>query len=87
MPIFEFTTTFALSAQAETDEVALTDTLYDAGCTDALVGLGGLPDKLVLDFCREAATLDAAVETAIADVKRAIPGCTLLEVADANSQC
>lgn len=58
MPIFEFTTTFAIPAGTETEEVALTDTLYDAGCTDALVGLGGLPDKLALDFCREAATLD-----------------------------
>jgi hypothetical protein len=43
--------------------------LYQAGCDDALVAVVG--GKLYLDFDREAASFDAAVQSARRDVERA----------------
>lgn len=52
------------------------DSLYEAGCDDALVGLQrGL---FVLDFSREADTLADAVESACADTRRA--GATIIRI-------
>lgn len=45
------------------------DTLYDAGCQDALVAV--VNDTLYLDFDREAATYDDAVRSARRDVEKA----------------
>ncbi len=45
------------------------DRLFDAGCNDALVAVVG--GKLYLDFDRDAASFDAAVQSAQRDVERA----------------
>lgn len=45
------------------------DRLYEAGCKDALVAVVG--GKLYLDFDRDAASFDAAVQSARQDVERA----------------
>lgn len=54
--------------------------LEEAGCDDALVGIGQ-PGRLALAFTREAPSADAAVRSALADVRRAVPEARLIEVA------
>lgn len=57
----------------------LVERLGAAGCDDALVGTGQ-PGRLALEFTREAANAEAAVQTALADVRRAVPSAKLIEV-------
>lgn len=52
--------------------------LAAAGCEDCLVGIGQ-PGRLGLHFTREADSMEAAVESALADVRRALPGAVLDE--------
>lgn len=56
----------------------LIERLAEAGCTDALVGLGK-PGGITLEFSRKAESLRDARESTIADIKRAIPSATLLD--------
>lgn len=58
----------------------LVERLGEAGCDDALVGIGQ-PGRLALEFTREAADADAAVRSALAAVRRAAPAARLIEVA------
>ena len=75
---YEFTVKFKIAADvAEADQ--LVERLGQAGCTDALVGVGQ-PGRIALDFIREADSADAAIVSAIADVKKAIPDAKLIEV-------
>lgn len=74
---YEFQLKFVVP-QSEWDADALVDRLSQAGCTDALVGIG-LPGRLALDFSREAASAETAIVSAIKDVKSAIPSATLVE--------
>jgi hypothetical protein len=75
---YEFTLRFALSpSDQDLDHIA--DALYEHGCDDALIGIGQ-PGRLGLDFTRAGASARAAVLSAIADVKKAIPDATLVEV-------
>ncbi|MDR0779710.1 MAG: DNA-binding protein [Pseudomonadales bacterium] len=67
-------------ADPESDVDALIERLGEAGCDDALVGIG-LPGRLALEFTREAESAEAAVRSALMDVKRAIPSATLIEAA------
>ena len=74
----EFTLKYRLSANdANHDE--LVERLYEAGCDDALVGLG-VPGQLGLEFIREASSAEEAILSALADVRRAIPDAQLIEV-------
>lgn len=59
---------------------ALVECLGDAGCDDALAGIGQ-PGRLALEFTRKSGSARAAVRSALTDVKRAIPRARLLEVA------
>lgn len=52
--------------------------VWEAGCDDALVGLGQ-PGRLALEFTRKAESAQAAVRSALADVKRAVPSAKLVE--------
>jgi predicted DNA-binding transcriptional regulator AlpA len=61
------------------DVQALVERLGDAGCDDALVGIGQ-PGRLALEFTREAVDADTAVRSALADVHRAAPSVRLIEV-------
>ena len=47
----------------------LEDPLYEAGCSDALLGIQN--DEVFLDFHREAPSFRIALMSAIADVERA----------------
>lgn len=60
------------------DADALVERLGEAGCDDALVGIGQ-PGRIALEFTREAASAADALASALADVRRAIPGARLIE--------
>ncbi|MFT3719249.1 helix-turn-helix transcriptional regulator [Pseudorhodoferax sp.] len=75
--------TFTLKYQLtdnDRDSQALVERLGEAGCDDALVGIGQ-PGRLALEFTREAADAEEAVRSALADVRRAAPSARLVEVA------
>lgn len=74
---YTFTLKYQL-AEHESDTDALVERLGDAGCDDALVGTGQ-PGRLALEFTREAENAQAAVRSALADVKRAVPSAKLVE--------
>lgn len=77
MKEYNFTLKYRL-APDDTDMDALVESLGEAGCTDALVGIG-VVGRLALDFTREAKSAQEAVYSALADVKKAIPSATLIE--------
>jgi len=76
---YTFTLKYQL-ADDDRDADALVERLGEAGCNDALVGIGQ-PGRLALEFTREAADAGAAVRSALADVRRAAPSAKLIEVA------
>lgn len=78
MAVFEFTLKFSLPKTA-TDPEEYVQSLAEAGCDDALIGVG-LPGRIALEFDREADSAFEAVSTAIEDVKSAIEGAKLVEV-------
>ena len=54
------------------------EALYEAGCDDATIGIGR-HGYIALDFDRDAASANAAVESALRDVRKAIPAAKLVE--------
>lgn len=76
---YTFTLKYQL-ADDDRDPDALVERLGEAGCDDALVGIGQ-PGRLALEFTREADSADAAVRSALADVRSAVPLARLIEVA------
>lgn len=76
---YTFTLKYQL-ADDDRDADALVERLGEAGCDDALVGIGQ-PGRLALEFTREAADAEAAVCSALADVRSAVPSAKLIEVA------
>ncbi|WP_271196522.1 helix-turn-helix transcriptional regulator [Pseudomonas turukhanskensis] len=62
----------------EQDMDALIGRLGEAGCDDALIGIGQ-PGRLALAFTREAACAEDAINSALADVRQALPTATLIE--------
>lgn len=76
---YTFTLKYQL-ADDDRDADALVERLGEAGCDDALIGLGQ-PGRLALEFTREAADADEAVRSALADVRSAVPSARLIEVA------
>jgi len=76
----EYTFMLKYQVAADSDVDALVEHLGGAGCDDALVGIGQ-PGRLALEFTREAADAEAAVRSALADVRRAVPSARLIEVA------
>jgi hypothetical protein len=79
MKTFEFTLHFKLPADHQ-DPSHWLDALFEAGCDDATVGVGRT-GFIALDFAREAASPFKALSSAIAAVKRAIPGCEFVTAA------
>jgi hypothetical protein len=55
------------------------DALAEAGCDDALVGIGQ-PGRIALDFTREAPSAFEAIASAVRNVRQAISGAELIEV-------
>ena len=76
---YHFTLKYQLK-NASADASELIERLGEAGCTDAALGIG-LSGRLALEFDRKAKSADAALLSAIADVRRAVPSAKLIEVA------
>ena len=74
---YEFTLKFTLP-EAGADPALHLDALFEAGCDDATVGVGK-PGRIALAFDREAPSAREAVQSALADVQKAIPGASLIE--------
>ncbi len=76
---YTFTLKYQLAADYRESD-AIVGQLNEAGCKDALVGIG-LPGRLALAFTREAASAEAAVCSALGDVRRAVSSAKLIEAA------
>jgi hypothetical protein len=74
---YEFELKFSIAADLA-DSGELVERLGEAGCDDALVGVGQ-SGRIALRFNREAESAKDAVSTALEDVKKAIPTATLIE--------
>jgi hypothetical protein len=73
------TFSFSLYFQGATELTPdLEDALFEAGCSDALVGIQN--GMLFLDFDRESSSYEEALKSAIADVNRAGLGLRLVNV-------
>jgi len=77
MKVFEFTLKFTLPDNS-IDPGEYIEKLGEEGCDDALIGIGQA-GRIALKFDREAESAFAAIASAVAAVKRAIPGATLVE--------
>lgn len=75
MKQFSFTLTFDLPDPTDNPD-RYVDALYEAGCSDASIGIGR-DGRIGLNFTRVARTELEAVSSAIIDVKKAIPGARL----------
>lgn len=73
---YEFKLTYKVPENADADGVM--NRLAEVGCTDALVGFG-VAGLVGLEFIREAASAEAAILSAVDDVKRALPEARLVE--------
>jgi hypothetical protein len=74
---YEFELRFKFPAdEADSDE--LVERLGEAGCNDALIGVGR-PGRIALWFTREADSAEDALVSAQEDVKKAIPTAELIE--------
>lgn len=77
MTEYDFTLKFRLPDANGNPELHI-GALAEAGCEDAMVGIGQ-PGRIALDFTREATSAMAAIVSAVQAVKRAIPGAELVE--------
>jgi len=77
MKLYEFTLKFTLP-DTNQDAANYIAALAQAGCDDALIGIGQ-PGRIALQFSREADTAFTAITSAIKDVKTAIPQAKLTE--------
>jgi hypothetical protein len=75
---YDFVLKFKL-AGGSADANDLVERLGEAGCEDAVVGVGQ-PGRVALNFTREAGSARQAIISALEDVKRATPGAQLIEV-------
>ncbi len=77
MKEYEFTLKFSLQG-ASLDPNDHLEKLHDSGCDDALVGTGKT-GSIALDFIREADSAFDAINSALQNVKSAIPEAKLIE--------
>jgi len=75
---YDFTLTFALPDAVDSE--ALEARLFEADCDDAIVGIGQ-KGRLALNFTREAESAEAAILSALRDVKQAVPDARFVEAA------
>lgn len=69
--------TFTLTYQLHTSDVDALIERLAAGCDDAIVGVGQ-SGRFSIEFVRRASSAGEAVESAIADVGRAVPEAKLI---------
>jgi hypothetical protein len=74
---YEFELRFRLPTD-DADAGELVERLGEAGCDDALIGIGQ-PGRIALRFTREAESTKSAIVSALEDVKKAIPAAKLIE--------
>lgn len=79
MKEFEFTLKYRL-AELKEDPESYLDLLAEAGCDDALIGIGQ-NGRVALNFIRQSNSAFEAISSAISDVQQAIPTATLIEAA------
>ncbi|MEQ1557715.1 MAG: DNA-binding protein [Methyloglobulus sp.] len=77
MAEYDFTLKFDI-ASLECEPDTLLNQLYEAGCGDALIGIGQ-PGRIALNFTRDAKSASGAVTSALSDVNKAIPQAKLIE--------
>lgn len=77
MTDYEFTLKFKLPL-SDSDPATYIDALAEAGCDDAMVGIGK-PGRIALDFTRSSKSAYSAISSALRNVRKAIPGATLVE--------
>jgi hypothetical protein len=75
---YAFTLKFKLDPETVLDDNDIMARLGNAGCTDALVGLG-MSGYVSLEFDRESSSALSAILSAIKDVRRALPKAELVE--------
>lgn len=73
---YDFTLKFSVPPDLAQDR--LESSLFQAGCDDAIIGLGQT-GRLALNFTREAASAEQAMLSAIQDAQRAVPAARLVE--------
>ena len=76
---YTFTLKYRLS-EADCKHDDIVERLGAAGCDDALIGVGQ-PGRIALEFTREADSAQAALVSALGDIKGAIPSAKLIEAA------
>jgi hypothetical protein len=74
---FDFGLKFRIGADADLSEII--ERLGEAGCNDAVVGIGR-PGRIAMEFARDGASLEEAIRSAVAEVQRAIPSAELLAI-------
>ena len=74
---FDFGLKFRIGASANLSEIV--ERLAEAGCDDAVVGTGRL-GWLALEFTRRSTSVEEAISSALAEVKRAVPTAELVEI-------
>lgn len=79
MKEFEFTLKYRLADANENPECYL-DQLAEAGCDDAIVGIGQY-GRIALNFTRKEKSAFEAISSAISDVQKAVPAAWLVEAA------
>ncbi len=79
MKTYEFELKFRLPGTAQNPE-RFVERLAEAGCTDALVGIGQA-GRIAFHFTRDANSAFEAVLSAVKNIKNAIPEATLIEAA------
>ena len=74
---YEFTLKFSLPDASE-DPSDYIEALYEAGCDDAVIGVGQ-PGRIALNFTRTAKSAFEAASSAMRDIRSAIPDAVLAE--------
>ena len=77
MADYDFTLKFDITT-LECEPETLLDQLYEAGCGDAIIGIGR-PGRIAMNFTRDARSAAEAVSSALSDVNKAIPQAKLIE--------
>jgi len=79
MKTYEFELKFSLPNTSQNPEIFI-ERLAEAGCTDALVGIGQA-GRLAFQFTRDANSAFEAILSAVKNIKKAIPEASLIEAA------
>lgn len=77
MTVYAFKLIFALSEPFD-DPDDIVNALFEAGCDDAIIGVGKR-DRIALSFARDAANAGQAIASAAREVRDALDGAELIE--------